>query len=271
MMFSKKRQKSGFTLIELLVVIAIIALLLSVILPSLKKAKEVARRIACSSNLKQLTAAWMMYTDDNKGELPPSRANATDPAKGWTGWIQYMDEITFQESQIRGGMLFDYAQSVDLYKCPTSKEWEGLRTYDIACVWNPPVTLSGVPDSEIFRKISDAKNPGTRHVFVDNVGVDQDAMYNVRYNVGEWLNIPNWRHDNGTVSSFGDGHVEYARWKNRELTVNEAIRSYEYVLQSLATNPATPSRMLPDRDHSKSEDLHSVQIATWGHLGYTYR
>jgi prepilin-type N-terminal cleavage/methylation domain-containing protein/prepilin-type processing-associated H-X9-DG protein len=270
MMFSKKRRKSGFTLIELLVVIAIIALLLSVILPSLKKAKEVARRIACSSNLKQLTAAWMMYIDDNNGELPPSRANAADPAKGWTGWIKYMDEKTFQESQIRGGMLFNYAQSVDLYKCPTTKEWEGLRTYDIACVWNSPVGLAGVPDSEIFRKISDAKNPGTRHVFVDNVGVDQDAMYNVNYNVGEWINIPNWRHDNGTVTSFGDGHVKYTRWKNRELTVDMAMRSYEIVLQNVVTNPNFPSRMQDNSGQAQNEDLHSVQIATWGHLGYAY-
>jgi prepilin-type N-terminal cleavage/methylation domain-containing protein len=63
--------KKGFTLIELLVVIAIIALLLSVVLPSLRVAKEVARRTVCASNMHQLGLSIHFYSDQENGILPP--------------------------------------------------------------------------------------------------------------------------------------------------------------------------------------------------------
>ncbi len=56
----------GFTLVELLVVIAIIALLLSVLLPSLRKAKQLAQRVLCMSNQKQFGLAHIMYLDENR-------------------------------------------------------------------------------------------------------------------------------------------------------------------------------------------------------------
>ena len=64
------QRKKGFTLIELLVVIAIIALLLSIILPSIKKAKAYARAVICKSNLRQWGYTWKIYGDDNDGKFP---------------------------------------------------------------------------------------------------------------------------------------------------------------------------------------------------------
>ena len=64
------RAKKGFTLIELLVVIAIIALLLSILMPSLRKAKEIAKDVVCRSNLKQWSLIWKMETDENDGKFP---------------------------------------------------------------------------------------------------------------------------------------------------------------------------------------------------------
>jgi prepilin-type N-terminal cleavage/methylation domain-containing protein len=60
----------AFTLVELLVVIGIIALLLSILLPSLNKARRNAESVACASNMRQLYLASAMFAGDNKGHLP---------------------------------------------------------------------------------------------------------------------------------------------------------------------------------------------------------
>lgn len=65
-----KQTARGFTLIELLVVIAIIAILLAILMPAMRKIKEIARETACKSNLRNIGLALAMYLDDYERKIP---------------------------------------------------------------------------------------------------------------------------------------------------------------------------------------------------------
>jgi len=87
------RPGRGFTLIELLVVIAIIALLLAVLMPSLRKARSITKRVVCAHNLKQISLAVELYLDGNDNTYPC----AEDPlpagywlwmGRGWRGFVE---------------------------------------------------------------------------------------------------------------------------------------------------------------------------------------
>ena len=94
------KTKKGFTLIELLVVISIIALLLSVILPSLGKAKEAAKGVLCRNNVRQMAVAFATYSMDNGGKM----FNLDYGSKYWFRQIApYLGDDFFQDDPTADG------------------------------------------------------------------------------------------------------------------------------------------------------------------------
>ena len=81
----------GFTLVELLVVIGIIAVLISILLPTLRGVRRQAAVVQCSSNMKQIATAMLMYIQDNKGKFPPCQVRAGGP--GLPNGIWFPNEL----------------------------------------------------------------------------------------------------------------------------------------------------------------------------------
>ena len=122
------RGKKGFTLVELLVVISIIALLLSILLPALNKAKEQAKLAVCLSNMKQLGYIFKMYIEDNEYRFPfnddPSTTHDPyyfewgDGEFAYGGARQTVSTFLADMPLPEDRMLYPYAKDFDLFFCP---------------------------------------------------------------------------------------------------------------------------------------------------------
>ncbi len=220
---AKSRVRAAFTLIELLVVIAIIAILASMLLPALSKAKLKAHGIKCVSNLRQLQLAWVMYADDHDDRLAPNLLGNTN---AWIGGSVSSLPGATNLNDIKNGRLFPYNNSYEIYRCPSDIAFKigGRNVVRVRSVSmngrmaGDPVAEFVNPGVPFFRKSTDINkpSPSQANVFIDEDkdSID-DGFFAVRAlpNVWLWQNTPASRHGKAGLVSFADGHAELWRWR----------------------------------------------------------
>ena len=208
--------KRGFTLIELLVVIAILALLVSILVPSLKQAKEAAQRAVCLSNLRHLGIAYHLYAEE-EDTTPPAYYN--NVGGGWDppwynllynqmhnlSWsnreMPYPPEGMWACPSYRAKMpwyqLTTYGQNSNLHR------WTGWSSFRVYYPW---VIEDGAA------RFDDIRFPGQTVIYVCSGIRDNTGSFNFRpkywYNIGTYQLGTGFWHRGKTCAVFGDVHAE---------------------------------------------------------------
>lgn len=224
-----KSSRHGFTLVELLVVIGIIALLISILLPSLNRAREAARTAACLSNLRQMGLAAQMYANDYKGYLTPSRGYGALPEYNCSGpqnWPSYLTGYLDPGKGVRNDVKtltldeqFKYNAIWKKLVCPTANndqlayQEEGIYLnyamhYDINNFYDRGwglVTWSLTPGK--LRKISEVTNSTGCMLYMDVLELAYvfPELYDYYEGLGYLRYFPA-RHNNKYAAVFVDGH-----------------------------------------------------------------
>jgi len=293
---SKGRPPHAFTLIELLVAIAVIGVLIAIMIPALSRAREQARRAVCLSNLRQLTAAWIAYADQNGDKLVDGNAfhsivshgNRHLRIEGWMGraFLYPADRETLMADPNKGA-LWPYIRDIDIYRCASGMKGH-LATYQVVGGANGIPAEGTITDLEPERTnigirvgrtvvrltlMSDITSPGPaqRAVFIDAGQTSSGFAMPYLYPKWDAPNPPPIHHQGGATLSMADGHAEYWKWSDETRTIPRAETTSRLgaplKLQRLVNASSDPADYTPTTAHGR-RDLQRMQRAVWGRLGY---
>ena len=200
--FGVVRSLYGFTLIELLVVISIIALLVSILIPSLSKAREAAKKVVCKANLKQISLSAYMYGNDNNDIIVPyaytwKMENGQLPTRLFPWLLRSYAPINPNENEV----------GKNIYMCTARTDyvvWDGqwhYTNYALNSVISPHSWYKPVRRFSSVRRHAEclfSTDSGNDYGRVSPVAEWYQPTYEYR---------PEFRHSDATNCLFLDGHV----------------------------------------------------------------
>lgn len=207
------KKPRAFTLVELLVVIGIIAVLISMLLPALRRARDEANRVYCRSQLRQITMACLMYANEHKGFLPGPYAIINPPA----GTGNYINGVTTADQQpTQTGWLYTTGLLKDprVWLCPAdhriSQRVTFSYTYNCRLIVKPGHDEDDNPpllDDPFLRKITTFKETSRDIIFAE-----ENILPNLPFPINDaffvYDDVTGNRHMGQSEVSYLDGHSD---------------------------------------------------------------